>query len=133
MPSTWPGWLHSNASALGCPWTWLFVAASLPLPWQGALRNSSYWETKSKQPDFSLGPRTAGAWCQQPGSDRLRGLRQMQRAGSHGADVGIAGVAGVLSARGRWSLGKRANRNAFSVRFSAMQLRAESTQNSSLL
>lgn len=54
----WPTVLPLPWAALGHGSLWPPPCLSL---WQGSLGNSSYWETKRKQPGLSLGPRTGGA------------------------------------------------------------------------
>lgn len=89
----------TSASILGCLWTWLLAANSLPLQLAGSSWKRELLGNKSKQAGLPLRPRdrrgVPTAALRQPA-----GLQAVAGAGSHRAESGIARGTGVLPAGG---------------------------------
>lgn len=106
------------------------AASSLSL-WQAPLGNRSYWGTKSKQPNLSLGPGPGGAGAAAVLSS-VQASEGVPGAGASGQNWALRGslVSSLLGAD--WSQ-RKGQMETFSIGFSATQLGVESNQNKSFL
>lgn len=109
----------TSASTLGCPWTWLFVANSLPLQLAGSSWKRELLGNKSKQPSLPPGPRD---WrgCASSCTQTACRVGGGSRGGNHWAELGVARVTGVLAARGQLRSEKEENPSALPLLISQL-------------